>query len=172
MRQASVRQSGRARAQLGAPTSFRSAIVFSPVGFEYAADDSPTAGAKRLPRSQHQMACSKRAQVPRLFVLATLLGCLGLIGWSVAALIQQETELRAVARESQVLETQLAAIQGRNSQLRSEIVRLGSDDYIETVARQQLGLIRPGEIPYIAVEGPSAAGGREQHDTPGSVSRP
>ncbi len=40
----------------------------------------------------------------------------------------------------------------RNKELKKEIERVKSDDYIEKVARDELGLVKPGEILFIPVE--------------------
>jgi cell division protein DivIC len=40
----------------------------------------------------------------------------------------------------------------RNAELREEIRLLYRPEYIERLAREQLGLVRPGEVPVIVVE--------------------
>ncbi|MCF8001456.1 MAG: cell division protein FtsL [Halanaerobiales bacterium] len=40
----------------------------------------------------------------------------------------------------------------RNEELKEEIERVKSHDYIEKVARDELGLVKPGEILFIPVE--------------------
>lgn len=59
-------------------------------------------------------------------------------------IVQLQGEIRAVRQEVMVLET-------RNQQLRHELARLQSDEYIEQVARRELGLVRPGERVYVVV---------------------
>ncbi len=50
------------------------------------------------------------------------------------------------------LESEIKAFEIRNEQLESEIERLQSPDYVERVAREELGLVRPGEKLYIIEE--------------------
>ena len=59
-------------------------------------------------------------------------------------IVQLQGEIRAVRQEVMVLKT-------RNQQLRHELARLQSDEYIEQVARRELGLVRPGERVYVVV---------------------
>lgn len=40
----------------------------------------------------------------------------------------------------------------RNEELKEEIERVKSRDYIEKIARDELGLVKPGEILFIPVE--------------------
>ncbi len=49
------------------------------------------------------------------------------------------------------LGSQLNVIKKRNEQLRVETQRLNTDAYIEKQARERLGLIKPGEEPYVIV---------------------
>lgn len=52
----------------------------------------------------------------------------------------------------------------QNAQLREEIRLLSTPEYIERLAREQLGLVKPGEIAIILVQptpAPSPSGGRE-----------
>jgi len=54
-------------------------------------------------------------------------------------------------RQARALERQVAALRRANADLREEIRRLHSPAYIERLAREQLGLLRPGEITLILV---------------------
>ncbi len=54
-------------------------------------------------------------------------------------------------REAARLERQIQTMRLANAQLREEIRRLHTPAYIERLAREQLGLVRPGEIPVIIV---------------------
>lgn len=59
-------------------------------------------------------------------------------------IVQLRGEIRTAQQEVMVLET-------RNQQLRHELARLQSDEYIEQVARRELGLVMPGERVYVVV---------------------
>jgi cell division protein FtsL len=52
-------------------------------------------------------------------------------------------------REAARLERQVQTLRRENAQLREEIRRLHTPAYIERLAREQLGLVKPGEIPVI-----------------------
>ncbi|MDQ7849010.1 MAG: septum formation initiator family protein [Armatimonadota bacterium] len=54
-------------------------------------------------------------------------------------------------REAARLEGQIQTLRRENAQLREEIRRLHTPAYIERLAREQLGLVRPGEIPVILI---------------------
>ncbi|MBI3975857.1 MAG: cell division protein FtsL [Armatimonadetes bacterium] len=54
-------------------------------------------------------------------------------------------------READRLSREAGALRRENAQLREEIRRLHTPQYIERLAREQLGLVRPGEIPIILV---------------------
>lgn len=64
----------------------------------------------------------------------------------------QEARMAAVRAEQASLVRRLEAARQRHQQLQAEIARLQTDEYIETVAREQLGYIRPGETPYMALD--------------------
>jgi len=49
------------------------------------------------------------------------------------------------------MELDLAAVKSENDSLRGETERLNTDAYIEQQARLRLGLIKPGEEPYMIV---------------------
>lgn len=69
-----------------------------------------------------------------------------------------------LARQAVRLEQHRRDLIEQNTRLREEIQRLQTDDrYIERLARQQLGLVRPGEIELLIVppDGASARGGPE-----------
>lgn len=47
------------------------------------------------------------------------------------------------------LEGEIAALELRNEQIRADIKQYQSPEYIERIAREQLGLVKPREIKYI-----------------------
>ncbi len=57
------------------------------------------------------------------------------------------------------LEYQRAALLEENRRLREEIRRLYDPAYIERVAREELGLVRPGEIAVVLVPEPTPTPG-------------
>ncbi|MBP2640721.1 MAG: Septum formation initiator [Firmicutes bacterium] len=63
--------------------------------------------------------------------------------------ISQQLELRAVQREAACAREELAAVKQMNQQLQQERSQLSTPEYVEKLAREELGLVKPGEIPYI-----------------------
>ncbi len=98
---------------------------------------------------------------PRLLTIA--LGCLA--GWMVIALGAQYVRTYTLAREVARLERHRQELRVENATIRAEITRLQTDDrYIERLAREQLGMLRPDEVELVIV--PSAA------RDPGSPGKP
>lgn len=58
-------------------------------------------------------------------------------------------EIWRLRQQIVAVELEIANAQTRNQQLREELAYLQSDEYIEKVAREELGLILPGETPVI-----------------------
>ena len=57
--------------------------------------------------------------------------------------------LVAIYQEKQHIEQQLQELQQRNDELEQEKAKLQDPKNIENVAREQLGLVKPGEVPYV-----------------------
>jgi cell division protein FtsL len=64
-------------------------------------------------------------------------------------IILQQTELYKIRREMDAVNTRMAEAEGVNKSLAAEKEKLSMTEYIEKVAREQLGLVKPGEVPYI-----------------------
>ena len=60
-------------------------------------------------------------------------------------------EMLRQREEIRILESTLAEVQRTNEQLKEETTRLNTDAYIEQQARERLGLIKPGEEPFLVV---------------------
>lgn len=63
----------------------------------------------------------------------------------------QSLKLQALAAEYAALAEQLRRAEVRRAQLLQEIERLQTPAYLEALARERLGYIRPGETPYMAL---------------------
>ncbi|MGI9861006.1 septum formation initiator family protein [Moorella naiadis] len=74
-------------------------------------------------------------QVVALVIILYLLYSFGHLG---LALYQTNLQMRAY-------ENQKAALLQQNASLKQQIQELNSDSYIERVAREELGLVKPGE---------------------------
>lgn len=104
------------------------------------------------PPAKYKGRVAAGAVVLGLFVIAAVYGDHGLMHW---------LRLRGELRELEQVTFQL---QQRNEQLHERIRRLQSDDrYIEQLARERFGLVKPGEIVYrrVAPSGRVAPGPRE-----------
>lgn len=57
--------------------------------------------------------------------------------------------------QRQLHETQKQIIEARrkNTELRAKVREMNSDAYIEQKAREDLGMIRPGELPFLPIIG-------------------
>lgn len=66
--------------------------------------------------------------------------------------IGQQSQLFSIRREAQATQTQLQQLQQTNAALQAERKALHDPKYVEKLAREELGLVKPGEIPYISKE--------------------
>ena len=85
----------------------------------------------------------------RTGVLGLVVGGLALTGVAPAR--------QAFAQREQVAEVQakVSALQERNEELTSRLNRLSDIAYMEKLAREQLGVVRPGETSYVVVPAPA-----------------
>ncbi len=70
--------------------------------------------------------------------------------WFSYNFMQQQSNLNAVNQDYAVAKARLAKAQERNAALRVERDSLSDAAYIEKVAREDLGMTRQGEMPYIS----------------------
>ncbi len=49
------------------------------------------------------------------------------------------------------LEAELQKLERDNAKLKEEIEKLNSPDYVEMLAREKFGLVKPGEKPYLVI---------------------
>ncbi len=88
----------------------------------------------------------KRRQIKaRNLVLVCLLTALFV--WSIYPMRQRSQG----EREKRALRAQIKRLRAKNATLRDEVERLKSDDYIEQLARRDLGLVKPGETSLLVV---------------------
>ncbi len=62
--------------------------------------------------------------------------------------VVQEFEVLRLSRMEQQLEDQAGALEAENKRLAEEIAYAQTPEYIERIAREELGLVWPNEIPY------------------------
>ena len=83
--------------------------------------------------------------------LAALAG-IAVVCWSIAGFALQYVRTYTLAREAAHLERRRQHLLTENAALRGEIQRLRTDDqYLEQLAREQLGMLRPGEMELVIV---------------------
>ncbi|ABZ83843.1 septum formation initiator family protein [Heliomicrobium modesticaldum Ice1] len=70
---------------------------------------------------------------------------------------------RQLARESDRLSAELEQVRAERRQLEKEKEWLASDAYVEQVARQQLGLVKPGEMMVVRTRPGNALKKDTQH---------
>ena len=61
----------------------------------------------------------------------------------------QQSQLNAISSEAGSVQMQLAQFQQINATLKEERDALNDRRYVEKLARGELGLVKPGETPYI-----------------------
>lgn len=91
---------------------------------------------------------SRRKYRVKWFRLAVWL----LVGYSLYVLAGQQTELNALSRERDATRARLEQLGQTNKALAEEKVKLGTSSHVEKLARDELGLVKPGEVPYIPAE--------------------
>lgn len=86
----------------------------------------------------------------RARVLVIGIACVA--GWAVLALGAQYVRTYTLGREAAGLEHHRRELLAENATLKAEIHRLRIDDqYIERLAREQLGMLRPSEVELVIV---------------------
>lgn len=63
--------------------------------------------------------------------------------------IRQQITIAGLNDKHDEYESQLVQLQEKNDKLTYELQQTQTDDYIEKVAREKLGLVKPGEILFI-----------------------
>jgi cell division protein FtsB len=87
----------------------------------------------------------RRTYRMRWFRLTVLL----IVGYSMYVLVNQQLEINAVKRETEATRSRMEQMKQLNQSYVDEKVRLTTPAYVEKLAREELGLAKPGEIPYI-----------------------
>lgn len=90
---------------------------------------------------------------------------------AVFALFFPARQLAGQRSDMEALETRLAAIAAENERLAAEVARLEDPAQLETLARERLGLVRPGEDAYLFVEPPPTGPERATDEAPSVFER-
>lgn len=70
-------------------------------------------------------------------------------GYFIYLIVGQHGQLSAIESESKAAQQRLEQVTQLNSALNEEKKQLNSPTYVEKLAREELGLVKPGEVPYI-----------------------
>ena len=97
-----------------------------------------------------------------------------LLLYALVATGQKAVENYELNQQADGLKSDIADLRAQNIQLQQDIEAARTDAAIETIAREQLGLIRPGDHPLVLISqpGPSAVPGAAQPPAPAPDSRP
>lgn len=85
----------------------------------------------------------------RMGALGLVVGALALTGVAPARQAFQQREQLAEVR------AKVSSLEERNAELTGRLNRLSDVSYMEKLAREQLGVIRPGETSYVIVPAPA-----------------
>ncbi|MBZ4666548.1 septum formation initiator family protein [Mahella sp.] len=72
-----------------------------------------------------------------------------LIGYVSAMLINQQMQFNYVRSQKQQISEQIAKLKEENQRLERQIDLSNTDEYVEKVAREQLGMVKDGEVRYL-----------------------
>jgi len=87
------------------------------------------------------VALKKRFKIRHLIIIFFLV-------YVVYTLVVQQLKMMDLARQEAELRQQMEAALQQREQLKKQIQLLNTDDYIEIVARDKLGLVKPDEYIY------------------------
>lgn len=126
-------------------------------------------GAAGGARRSKPRAASRRAHRP--LVPIAVLGAVVLLVWSMypALKVQYETSRRLAG-----LQQQYQDLSAKNQTLRAQVADLKTPEGVEKAARENLGLVRPGENLYVVIPAAAASGNppaAASSSPPGSDSR-
>lgn len=90
---------------------------------------------------------------PRLLSAITLRRVLALVFLLYLAGIVaiQEANVAVIRRDTQLAVAQLKEVHQANEGLRERVKALQTDAFVETLAREEFGLVKPGEIPITPI---------------------
>ena len=73
----------------------------------------------------------------------------GIVGLAIA--IAPSRHIWRLYQERAALQKELAAMEAQRLILERQVSHMGSEQWVEQAAREQLGLVKPGEIVYIPI---------------------
>lgn len=87
---------------------------------------------------------NKKIRVRHIFLIALAL----YIGYT---LVYQHMAIRQARSDEAVVREQIRKLQEENERINAQIEMMQSDQYIEKLAREKLGLVKPGEVMFVDV---------------------
>ena len=84
------------------------------------------------------------------------------LGYFIFSLGSQFSRLHTMHENMNSLQNQVKELNSRNATLRDQIKQIKSDSYIEQVAREQLGLVKPGETLVVPAQSQQVQQGNNQ----------
>ncbi|MZP29306.1 hypothetical protein GTO91_06240 [Heliobacterium undosum] len=126
------------------------------------AQPAETQQQRQLPQEQQQSQPLRRhskgiGRGKKWAIVAAVIGAFALA--ALPPFLQQ----RQLAQESDRLSAELEQVRAERQQLEKEKEWLASDAYVEQVARQQLGLVKPGEMMVVRTRPGNALKKDTQH---------
>jgi cell division protein FtsL len=80
-----------------------------------------------------------------------------LLLYALVATGQRALDNYRLNQQTEALQAEVAALRAENIQLQADIEQARTDTAIETIAREQLGLIKPGDRPVVLVSSASSS---------------
>ncbi|MGI6091976.1 MAG: septum formation initiator family protein [Veillonellaceae bacterium] len=77
------------------------------------------------------------------------LAAIFIFGYFIYLFVGQQNQLSAIESENKAARQRLEQAVQENASLIEERNKLNTPAYIEKLAREELGLVKPGEVPYI-----------------------
>lgn len=98
-----------------------------------------------------QRTTKRRFPIPSLRSGPQIVAVLLLIGLLVAMATKPWMQLTAQKARLEQMSGDLSKVERENAEIEARIERYKDPDFIEQKAREQAGLVRPGEIPYVVM---------------------
>lgn len=100
----------------------------------------------RTPAKAHKHSFSfKKSRLPQLLLIVMAI-------YLVLSFLSQFNRLIAMQKDLQQIQQQVGQLQQKNNDLRQQLNLVQSNAYIEQVARERLGLVKPGESRIVPVQ--------------------
>lgn len=103
---------------------------------------------------------ARRSGNKLIFILSVVF-----VGYLFFSLGNQFNKLDSMQTSVDSLQSQIEELKTRNTALKQEIKQIKSDSYIEQVAREQLGLVKPGESLVIQTQPTQGGTGNVEANT-------